>query len=92
MFPLLCSPRIGFYKVRKLYQSWNNGPIGINIVQPMKQWGNKESRQVIWQRTTVQYIELIPVYVFTSTAWKGAKTTAHQRLIFKVKKLGEAFN
>ncbi len=29
MFTLLCGPRIGFYQARKLYWSWNNGPIGI---------------------------------------------------------------
>jgi hypothetical protein len=28
MFKLLCGPRIGFYKVRKLYRIWNNGPVG----------------------------------------------------------------
>ncbi len=29
VYASLWSSRIGFYKVRKLYRSWNNGPIGI---------------------------------------------------------------
>ncbi len=41
---LSSSLRIGFYKVRKLYPSRNNGP----IVQPMNQWGDKECLKVIW--------------------------------------------
>jgi hypothetical protein len=53
----------------------------------MNQWGGKEGRQVIWQRTPDIKVLL---YVFTLTAWKGTKTTAHQRLIFKVQKLAEA--
>jgi hypothetical protein len=53
----------------------------------MNQWGNKEGRKVKWQRTP---IHRNPPYVFTLTAWKVAKTTDHQRLIFKVQKLIEA--
>jgi hypothetical protein len=52
----------------------------------MSQWGNKEGRQVI---SELHYKEFLP-YVFPFTAWKMAKTTAHQRLIFKVQKLVEA--
>ncbi len=58
-----------------------------SIVQPMNQWGNKEGHQVIQQE--LQYIEFFP-YDFIITTWKVAKTTAHQRLIFKVQKLAEA--
>ncbi len=53
----------------------------------MKQWGNKEGRQVIWQLT--QKIEFL-LFVFNLTAWKVEKTTAHVRLIFEVQKLLEA--
>jgi len=49
-----------------------------SIAQPMNQWGHKEGRQVVWQRTP---IHIILLYVFTLTAWKVAKTTAHQRII-----------
>ncbi len=49
--------------------------------------GNKEGRQIFG--TELQNIEYLP-YVFTLTAWKVVKTTAHQRLIFKVKKLADA--
>ncbi len=86
---LLCSPRIGFCQARKLYWSWNNGPIG-SIDQPMNQCGNKKGRQVIWQRTPKNRISPICLHL-TVTPWKVAETTAHQRLIFKVQKLVEAF-
>ncbi len=58
MFTLLCCPRIGLYKVRKLYWSWNKGPIGINN-STMNHWGKKEDRQVIWQQTPVHRISPI---------------------------------
>jgi hypothetical protein len=60
-----------------------------SIVQPKNQCGIKEGRQVIWQRTSIHRISSIQ-YVFTLTARKVAKTTAHKWLIFKVQKLVEA--
>jgi hypothetical protein len=37
----------------------------------------------------LHYLEILQ-YVFTLTAWKVVKTTAHQRLIFEVQKLVKA--
>ncbi len=57
---LLCGPQIGFYKVRKLYQSWNNWA-------NWNQWFNQCTNgiqggpQVIWQRTPIQRISAIPL-------------------------------
>jgi hypothetical protein len=30
-----------------------------SIAQPMNQWGHKEGRQVVWQRTPIHIISLI---------------------------------
>ncbi len=82
MFMLLCGPRIGLYKVRKLYRNWNSGLIGINSSTNEPIWYHDEGPQVIWQRTSIHRNS---PYVFTLIAWKVAKTTAHQRLISKFK-------
>jgi hypothetical protein len=42
--------------------------------------------EVIWQQTPKNMMS----YVFTLIAWKVAKRTAHQKLIFKVQKPVEA--
>jgi hypothetical protein len=46
----LSGPPTGYNQARKLYLSWNNGPLGIKSLsnEPMQ---NKESHQVIWQWT-----------------------------------------
>ncbi len=68
IFTLLCGPRIGFYKVIKLYRTWNTGP----IVQSMTEWGNKEGRQVIWQQSPIHRISLICVHLYCLESGKEA--------------------
>jgi len=50
MFTLPCDPRLEFYKVRKLYIGAGTIDQYESLVEPKNQWGNKEGRQVIWQR------------------------------------------
>jgi hypothetical protein len=77
MYAFLCDPSIGFYQARKSYWSLNSGPIVIknSAKEPI---GNKEGRKLIWLQTP---IIIISPFVFTFTAWKMAKTTAHHRHI-----------
>jgi hypothetical protein len=50
MITLPCDLRIEFYKVRKLYIGAGTIDQYESLVEPKNQWGNKEGRQVIWQR------------------------------------------
>ncbi len=70
-----CGPPIGFYQTRKLYWSWNNGPIEIKSPsnEPIR---NKEDHQVIWQRTRIKS------HMFFHNWGSSLKFGNQQRLFF----------
>ncbi len=70
MFTLLCCPWIGLYQARKLFRSWDNGPIW-SIDQPMNQCGSKEDRQVIWQQTPINRISPICFHITVNRLESG---------------------
>ncbi len=52
-----------------------------SVVQPMNQWGNKEGRQIIWQRTPINRIS--PICFHINRMESGKDDRRSQRLIFK---------